>query len=206
MNPTDPYGPPHKMIRFLLANLIVELGQTSFDDEAQAEAVLARMEQALLVCDKHILHEDTHLRPALLARAAASVETLDVEHAEHATHVAELRGLARALTEASSAERRRELGQTLYLHFTVFAAETFAHAAYEERVVRPLVFRLFTSEELRAMHGAILASIAPEEMMFSLRAMLPASNREERAAMLAGASEVLPASVVADLRAQLGVP
>lgn len=217
----DLYGPPHKMIRFLLANVLVELGRTCFGDPEQAKSALANMEQCLAVCDAHIAHEDVHVRPALAERAPTSIATLDAEHEEHAVHVAELRGLARALGDAATPELRTSLGHTIYLHFSVFVAETLAHAAYEERVVQPLCLRLFTAEELLAIHHAILASIPPAEMMLSLRAMIPASNREERAALLESVrgaagdgaliaifgvlAELLPAADLADLRARLGV-
>jgi hemerythrin-like domain-containing protein len=187
------YRAPHKMLRFLLANLLVEMGRTTFGETAQIEPILVQLESALVACDSHIEHEDSHVRPILAGRAPNAVSTLDTEHAEHAEHVAELRALARSLGGATTAEARTSLGETLYLHVTVFVAETLAHMAYEERVVQPLVERLFTDEELLAIHGAIIASIPPAEMMVALQAMIPASNREERAEMLgnvrAGAGE-----------------
>lgn len=204
----DMYRAPHKMIRFILANLLVEMGRTTFGDEAQAKAVLARLEAALVVCDGHVDHEDKHLRPALAERAPHTIATLDAEHEEHAQHVAELRGLARALAGAETADGREAIGETLYLHFSVFVAETLAHAAYEERVVQPLCERLFTQEELLAIHAAIIRSIPPEEMMLALQAMIPASNLEERLDMLQkvrlAAGEGALAGILHALRAPLG--
>ncbi len=182
----DMYGPPHKMLRFMLGNLLVQMGATSFGDEAQAASTRATLEMALWACDSHIEHEDRHVRPALVERAPMAVGTLDTEHAEHVQQVAELRALAGALGKATSASERQALGQTLYLHYSVFVAETLAHMAYEERVVQPLLERLFTPAELQAIEGAILASIAPQEMMTLVRYMVPALNREERAGMLGG--------------------
>jgi hemerythrin-like domain-containing protein len=204
----DMYRAPHKMLRFMLANLLVEMGATSFDDPAQVKSVITNLEMALWACDEHIVHEDVHIRPALASRAPNAVSTLDAEHSLHAQQVAELRALATALGDATRSDARTALGETLYLHFSVFVAETLSHMAYEERVVQPLLDRFFSTQELLEIHGALIASIAPQDMAVYLRAMIPASNREERAEMLGNVKANAPPEafegIMSDLRPRLG--
>jgi hemerythrin-like domain-containing protein len=199
----DMYRAPHKALRFLLANLLLKMGSTSFGEESSARSVIADLEVALSACDEHIAHEDTFVRPALVGRAPNATATLDHEHAEHAQQVAELRALAAALTGAATSDARRALGDTLYLHFSVFVAETLAHAAYEERVIQPLLDRLFSAEELQAIHEELVASIAPAAMMAFLQAMIPGSNREERAETLGKVKLKAPPAVFAGLLNEL---
>jgi hypothetical protein len=135
------YETPHRTLRDLLATLLVTLGRTSFDDAAEVETVLGELASVLAACDAHIAHEDQHLRPALLERAPGTLVTLDGQHADHARHVAELRALAAALCDARTRDDKNALGRTLYLHYSVFVAETLVHSAYEERVVQPLLER-----------------------------------------------------------------
>jgi iron-sulfur cluster repair protein YtfE (RIC family) len=186
------YGVPHRGLRYILCHLLIEMGRTSFGDDREAGMVLEAMEVALVQCDRHIHHEDDVIRPALVARAPRAVSTLDEEHAQHATQVAELRAMAKALREATSTEHRASIGRTLYLHFSVFVAETLAHMAYEERVVQPLLDRSFTFEEQLGLHLTIVKSIAPTDMMEFLRAAIPASTREQRFEILSGGRAMMP--------------
>jgi len=110
---------------------------------------------------------------------------------------------SRTLRECDLAGTQRSLGHTLYLHFSVFVAETLAHMAYEERVVQPLLERLFTPHELFEMHTSIILAITPDQMMRSLRSIIPASTREERVEILRGGKQSAPAHVFAGILAQL---
>ena len=180
----DLYRAPHKGLRYLLANLLLRMGSASFEEPGDARAVIDELEAALWACDGHIEHEDRHVRPALAERAPTAIATLDAEHADHAHQVAELRALSSALAAAGTPEERRVVGDMLYLHFSVFVAETLAHMAYEERVVQPLLDRLLSIEELGAIHVAIVSSIPPPEMITFLRSMVPGANRAERAELV----------------------
>lgn len=195
----DVYGTPHRALRYALSNVLLAMGRATFGDEADASAILAELENALWAADAHIAHEDQYLRPALLERGANAVHTLDDEHAEHATQVAELRAMARSLASAATSGARAALGETLYLHFSVFVAETFAHMAYEERVVQPLLDRLFEPEELERIHEAIVASIPPNEMFLWLGWMLPSTDRKQRGQLMAQVRAVVPPEVLGAL-------
>lgn len=186
------YRAPHKGLRFLLSNLLVRMGATSFTDPGESAAVVADLDVALWACDAHIEHEDRHLRPALAERAPNAVATLDDEHVEHARQVSELRSLASALTEATTSDARASIGNTLYLQYSAFVAETLAHMGYEERVVQTLMDRLFSTQELLAIHNALVGSIPPHEMTVFLRGIIPGSSKEERAEMLGNAKANAP--------------
>jgi iron-sulfur cluster repair protein YtfE (RIC family) len=217
----DLYGVAHKGLRFVLCHLLIEMGHASFGDERDAGMIAAALEVALTQCDRHIAHEDAVIRPALLQRTPKALARLDHEHEQHATQVAELRAMTKALREADGTAHRASIGRTLYLHFSVFVAETLAHMAYEERMVQPLLDRHFTFEEQLALHQEIVRSSTPPEMMEFMRAAIPASSREERFDVLKGAranlpprafqglmSELLPLLAEADrhdLRARLGL-
>lgn len=188
----DMYGVPHKALRFVLCHLLVEMGRVSFGDEHEAGMIAAALDVALTQCDHHIAHEDAVIRPALLERTPRAVSTLDEEHDQHATQVAELRAMTKALLEATEPAHRASIGRTLYLHFSVFVAETLAHMAFEERMVQPLLDRHFTFEEQVGLNIEIVTSIAPPEMMEFLRAAIPAASRGERADVLGGAQKMMP--------------
>jgi hypothetical protein len=208
-NRIELYRLPHKALRLCLTNVLVKMGRASFDEPTDVDAILADLALALWACDDHIAHEDTHVRPALAERASSTLATLDAEHTEHARQVAELRAIATSLRDSETAEDKTALGATLYLHFSVFVAETLAHMAYEERVVQTLLDRLFSTEELEAIHQAILASIPPQQMIASLRLFVPAINPAERAELLGGVKAGAPpqafAAVLQEVRPLISV-
>jgi iron-sulfur cluster repair protein YtfE (RIC family) len=186
----DLFTTPHKAVRYLLSNLLVSMGSTSFEDAEEVAAITTQLSMVLWAIDDHITHEDRHVRPALVRRAESTIATLDEEHEQHREQVAELRALAKSLHQADGPLARLVLGRTLYLHYSVFVAEALAHMAYEERVVAPLLERIFSQEELAAMHQRIVASIAPADMATWLQAILPSLNRVERAKLDAQLAEV----------------
>jgi len=57
----------------------------------------------------------------------------------------------------------------------------------------------YSDEELMAIEQAIVATIAPEEMAFSMKWMIPALNPAERAALFRGMRAGAPAPVFAGL-------
>jgi hypothetical protein len=52
--------------------------------------------------------------------------------------------------------------------------------AEEEEVMQPLFEELYTTEELLEIHARLIASIGPEEMLASMRIMLPANDLDVR--------------------------
>lgn len=199
----DMYGVPHKALRLILSELLLAMGRVSFSNANEANAIAAALEVVLAQCDHHIRHEDEFVRPALFARIPKCVITLDEEHDQHATQVAELRAMAKVLGEAASDEHRASIGRTLYLHYSVFVAETLAHMAYEERMVQSLLDRHFSFEEQLGINLSIVKSIGPVEMMEFLRAAIPACNREQRFELLHGGRRSMPEPAFRGVLAEL---
>ena len=182
----DLYGPIHKLMRAELTGLLVRMGTIDFGKESAATRIVGELEAVLVACEEHIEHEARFVHPHLAARLPNALEKIDAGHDEHARFVTELRAQMSAVTAASSPELRALAGRTLYLHYSAFVADTLAHMVEEERVLQPLVHRTFTDEELLAIHGAIIASMSPEETFRTLGGMIPAVNGPERAAILGG--------------------
>lgn len=203
----DLYGPIHKAIRFTMSELLVEMGKTSFADPGAAGRVVKRLGDLLVFCEQHIEHEERFIHPALAERSPGALETIEAEHAHHAQGAAELRSLSNAVDTADTPERRALAGRTLYLHYSAFFAETLAHMVEEERVLQPLLHRLFSDGELLAIHGAIVASMEPSQMIADLSRIVPAVSGPERAAILGGVHANAPPrafeALVASVRSRL---
>lgn len=187
----DMYGPIHKALRRDLGQVVTDLGATSFESPSACAPVLVRLEGLLAFCDAHIEHEDRVLRPAIEARQPGACAKADEEHAEHARDTADLRVLVAAMRAAND-DTRPVVGRTLYLATSWFVARTLEHMLLEERLLQPLLDRLFTVPEQIALHEEILRSLGPAEMAESMERMLPAMSPPERAGLFAGARAGMP--------------
>jgi len=62
----------------------------------------------------------------------------------------------------------------------------------EETVHNALLWQHYSDAELGALHGRLMASIAPQEHLLVLRWMLPASTPAERAQVAGAAKAAMP--------------
>jgi hypothetical protein len=182
----DGFGPIHKAIRFALSDLLVRMGKGEF--------TFAELEDVLAYCESHLAHEETFFRPAFATRIGA-LTAFDEGHPVHERYVAELRALAKS-AESAAPEHRATSARALYLHFSKFVGENLAHMAEEEEVLQPLVERHFADDELLAIQGRLMASLAPPEMVRSAKFMLRALDRSERAFLVGGMAKNAPRPAV----------
>lgn len=202
----DLYGPIHKGLRWASARLLTRMGSSSMADAAEQDAILEDLETLLDLFAKHVAHEEAHLHPALEAHRPGATVAVAEAHVEHERASAELRLLASSLRIASP-DTRSAVRRALYLRWSAFFAEQLTHMLDEEETIQPLLDEVFDEDELAAIHARLIASITPDEMLATLRVILPALDRDERVALLAGPRRALPpeafAAILATGRANL---
>jgi hemerythrin-like domain-containing protein len=184
----DLLGPIHKAIRCALADLLAQMGTTSFADANAASRIADMLEEVIDLCEDHRGHEDRLVLPVLAQRLQGTLDRIFEAHGAQPRMVAELRALAATL-RTSEPELRAVVGRTLYLHFTTFAAELLLHMAEEEQVLVPLVEKRFSDDELRALHGKLMAALTMTERLRATPWMIRGTNALERAAILQGAMQ-----------------
>lgn len=179
----DLFGPIHKAIRFALADLLAQMGTTSFADAHEANRIADQLEEVTNLCEDHRGHEERRILPVLAERLQGTLDHILEAHAAQPGSVAELRALAETL-RTSRVELRPVIGRTLYLHFSTFAAELLLHMAEEEQVLQPLIEKRFSDEEVRFLHGRLMAALTVEERLRAAPWMIRGTNAVERAAIL----------------------
>lgn len=194
----DLFLPVHKGLRLALADLLLEMGRADFHDARGAERVVDQLEHVTAFCDDHKGAEDAIVLPALLGRLTGQLPSITRAHEEQARHLEELRATSKALLDAP-ASVRPIIGRTLYLHFSTFTGDNLVHMAEEEQVLSPLFDRLFTEEELRAIHGQVMASLTMEQHARGAPFILRALSRPERVSMVSGALATMPRELVLGL-------
>ncbi|MEP6505575.1 MAG: hemerythrin domain-containing protein [Betaproteobacteria bacterium] len=194
----DLYAAIHKALRHFMLDTLLRVGSLDVRDDIEVATVLAQLEALLAQCESHIRHENEFIHPPLEARQPGCAARIATEHDEHRESVDALREEARQLRGASL-ERRAPQALRLYRHLALFVADNFQHMHHEETVHNALLWAHFTDAELGALHGRLVASIAPQEMFETARWMIPAMNPVERAGMLNGIRHGAPDTVFAAL-------
>lgn len=187
----DFYAPMHKGIRLGLCQVLIRLGASDAGDPGLPQ-LLAGLRAQLALSDAHLTHEAAVIHTALEARAPGATSRLEQAHDRHQASVEDLDALICRIERADGAEKTPLL-RTLYLRFSLFAADDFAHMAEEEQLMLPILQSLFSDEELIALEDAILSQIPPEEMIAVTGLIIPAATRTDRVAMLSALRANAPA-------------
>lgn len=178
----DMYGGIHKALRALMADVLLAVGRMDCDDDLEMAQTTERVMQLLDICAGHLKHENDFIHAAIEARAPGASDRIGHEHEEHLRHITRLADTVGALRAAPAG--RAPLARALYAELSLFIAENFQHMHVEETAHNAVLWARYTDAELVAIHDALVASIPPEEMMFTVRWLVPFMNPAERLGLL----------------------
>lgn len=203
------YGPIHKALRACMAQTLLKVGSTDAGDDQAVAAALAMTADLLDMCSAHIEKENGYMHPAIERVCPAGAQPIAHEHEHHRTDIRALRGHVEAVSIATADHRDLALHE-LYQALALFVAVNLTHMHQEETELNAILWTHYSDAELMALHGALVASIEPAEMMRAMRWMLPAISHAERVEMLGDMQAKAPPpafAAVLDLAHQvLGTP
>lgn len=192
----DLYRPIHKALRALMSDTLLAVGRMDVHDNLELAQTTQRVLQLMDFLRSHLRHENAFVHPALDARAPGASSHIAHDHQEHES---EIDALAAATTELlnASAEARDAGALVLYHRLSLFVAHNFEHMHVEESAHNSALWAHYTDVELMELHDRLVASIPPEEMLFTMRWMVPFMNPGERAMVLGGMRSNAPAPAFA---------
>jgi hypothetical protein len=192
----DLYAGIHKALRAFMADTLLAVGRMDPTDDAEVAQVEQRVLQLLGLCGGHLAHENAFVHPAIEARAPGASDRIAHEHEDHARHIAQLAEMT-AQVRAAGPQQRHAVALGLYRALALFIAENFQHMHVEETAHNAVLWARYTDAELLAIHDALVASIAPDEMMAVVRWLVPFMNPLERFHLLADMRAKAPAPAFA---------
>ena len=191
----DLYGSIHKGFRMMMCDTLVAVGRLDVDDEFALVQCSHRVFELLELCQAHLRHENAFIHAAMQARAPGSSEAIGREHDAHEQHIVQISRMTGALVKSPAAQRQA-LADALYRALSLFIADNFQHMADEENGHNPILWSHYGDDELQALHAALVASIAPPEMLATMRWLVPACNPGQRAHILGDMQSHAPAAAV----------
>ncbi|MGY6501490.1 MAG: hemerythrin domain-containing protein [Acidimicrobiales bacterium] len=181
----DLYRDIHKGIRSELFAVTCEAGRADPSSTEDRSAVADHLGRVVSMLVSHAEHEDMGIDPALDAHLPDLAQQVALEHHALESRMELLTELADAASTADAATQRRRTHQ-LYLALSSFTADYLRHQDLEERIVMPALQSAIGVDAVVAIHGLIIGSIPPPELMQTLAVMFPAMNVEDRVELLSG--------------------
>ena len=187
----DLYAGIHKALRAVMADCLLAVGRADPTDPQDVADARARVCALMDLCVSHVHHENNFVHPAIEARTPGLTADVAQDHFEHLQRIARLRTGAQQLGAVDETRLPGAL-HALYLDLSLFVAENLRHMHVEETEHNAALWCAYTDDELRAIHGALVVTIPPAEMMQVMRWMLPQMNAPERLALLTGMRQDAP--------------
>lgn len=187
----DLYAGIHKALRHFMTDTLQRVGNLDTGDADDMAFTLGQFDALMGQCAAHLAHENAFVHAAIDARSPAGALRTANDHAEHLQSIEALRHEGRALARAPLGQRPL-LASRLYRHLALFVAENLQHMHYEETVNNALLWAHYGDAELMQIHARILAAIEPQELLLTLRWMIPALAPTERAEVLNGMKADMP--------------
>ncbi|MDD2925585.1 hemerythrin domain-containing protein [Rhodoferax sp.] len=199
----DLYADIHKAMRAMMSDVLLAVGRMDPDDAEELSHVSGRVLELLDFCAAHVRHENEFVHPAIEARSPGASAALAHEHETHVQDITRLQAAVATLCRHSGSQQAAGAAQALYRELAMFVGHNFTHMHVEETAHNTILWARYTDAELLELHARLVASIAPADMMTTLRWMVPAQNPAERTALLSDMQAHAPAPVLEAALAQV---
>jgi hemerythrin len=183
------YDIPHRGLRWALGSMLHAAGSTDYADAAELGRLRAQFDELAELTEQHMRHEEQFLHGALRDRGSPVYITLEEEHAEHRSLLANLNQRLAIIARATAPEAR---GREFTLALSRFVADSLEHMDHEESNAQAIFEQLFTPQELTELHDNLVASIPPHELAAFLKIILPGMHHKDRVAFLSGPRQGMP--------------
>ncbi|MFX1324054.1 MAG: hemerythrin domain-containing protein [Promethearchaeota archaeon] len=189
----DVYGPVHKGIRFLMTEIMYELGRADVTIIPELTSLEEKLQYLWDVLEAHAAGEEEFLFPHLEKGDIIIYKKLKAAHEKFYEQIEILRNefLKISGAEMGVDEKEEELPEFIR-HYNTFLSQYFSHMQDEELEANPILWKALSDEELMVIVPKIASKIAPNIMQYFMAYFLRAINYKERLGMLMGMQKNVP--------------
>lgn len=180
--------PPHKGIRHLLGQWALATGNTDVHNADELAALKSLTNRVVFLLEDHARNEEEWIFPLAESRAPGSTTHILAEHEDMDNLLAQVATRIYAL----GAESTLEEVSGVYLALTHFQAHYLLHLLEEEQNFEPLLWSLYTDEELQEAEAKVAQNLDPQVLLMWFAVCVPARSIPEDAAVLRNIRQVLP--------------
>lgn len=169
----------HKGLRALLADTLIQLQQTDFLIETQANVAFERIKLVLLLMHRHTKWEDDIVFQKLGANALSMISYFTNQHYHIDALTLSIDIMICGFEEATTPMEKEAVANNLLNAFVEFAAYNFNHMTMEEQLINPLLWSTHGDNELQVLQLQHLSTTTSKcEQVFLQWMLLHNTNRE----------------------------
>lgn len=169
----------HKGLRASLYTTALQLQQTDFAREDEAEEAISKVMEIVMLFDLHASKEDKFVLPAISEYEPSVVATFEAEHATDKQLGEQLNNCLSKVKRAISSTDKTIAGRKLTEAFTEFMTFNLQHMAKEESLLNKILWQYYADDEIRGISVQIVQSTPPYLQDFYSTWMLRGINNTE---------------------------
>lgn len=174
----------HKGLRALLADTLIQLQQTDFLIEAQANATFERIKLVLLLMHRHTKWEEDIVFQKLGTAAISMTSYFTSQHYHTDALTLNMDILICGFEEAKTLTEKEVVANSLLNAFIEFSAYNFNHMNMEEQLINPLLWQTYSDQELHELQLMHLNPAESKSELTFLQWMLIHNTNRELASWL----------------------
>lgn len=151
----------HKGLRAALYQTALQLQQADFTEYEQAEEVVNKVKEIVLLFEGHAHKEDSFVLPAINQYEPSVAAAFESEHVEDERLGQDLNTAVDKVLSSSSPLEKTVSGRELTEAFVRFMVFNLTHMAKEEDIINKILWRYYSDDEIKQLNEKIVASIAP---------------------------------------------
>lgn len=182
----------HKGLRAALYQTAVQLQQTDFTVEDEAEGALNRVKEVIMLFEGHAHKEDNYILPVIMPFEPSVAASFEDEHRKDEELGRQLQDAITKLEKAHSPLELLMAGRILVSGFEAFVIFNLQHMAKEEDIINKILWRYLQDHEIRMISTRISESTAPWMQDFYATWMLRGINNNEAATWLKAIEAGMP--------------
>lgn len=169
----------HKGLRALLYDTALKIQQTDLADTMAGGALMAQLEEVILLFESHAHNEDHFFNEPLEEINEEVAKLFEKEHEEDHRLSVLLQKHMKSWKQAETKRERLQAGTKLFYAFNEFIAFNLYHMNKEETLLNQVLWDTYTDDQIRVTEQQLVQSIAPEKMMKYALWMIRGMNTPE---------------------------
>lgn len=162
----------HKGLRAMLYETAIQIQQTDFVNQEEAEQALEEIKNLVDLFDRHAHSEDRFVFSAIQLCEPDVADAFEQEHVQDHTLGENINNLLTAFSGLLSDDAKIQTGKLLYQVFIEFMIFNLLHMAKEEDIINKILWRNYDDEQLKGIAGDIIANIPHVQMVLFTKWMM----------------------------------
>lgn len=169
----------HKGLRAALYETALQLQQTDFIEEDEAEKALGRVKEIVMLFEGHAHKEDNFILPMINEYEPSVAASFNTEHEEDERLGNELNTAVEKVASSLIPQEKMASGSELIECFVRFMIFNLEHMAKEEDIINKILWRYYSDDEIKEVASQISANTPPWMQDFYAKWMLRGINNSE---------------------------